>query len=430
MTTKKIRCNRAMFKSKILLLKKILKTGYLKLRGESSDFDLDLMKDAALYRWFRNRRFSPFHVFLFFFFVSVIMKIIVSIIQGTAFSKENLNTLSTYISHSGPVIKQSLSWIVDIGWKMLSIFPASQKIDITYFSDYSDYIISILYISLHSVLIFVHWNTIPTTVEELYKNGNLSLSKKEFQLLKKDFNRRYNRFYYKIIAAIATGCLIVYIYITKNAYSSWWAGFSHKLCALYFLVSAFLIIYYMNLHVVKGFVSVRLVNHAISNKILKVKTMNSYECGGLKKVGTIIIQTSLSNTMTLSAIIIIYLSNYLPQKNPLYIFYLAIMVSFLPLFALVPLYKIHKIMEIQKKKKMDDIATLLEIILGKLTILSEKKVYNASEITELSSINEKLTTLYDHLKKLSTFPIKYRVGIFNALMYLLQIAVLVSRIIR
>lgn len=413
---------------KVIGMKRLFKVNH---NDSGTDTDLDLMKDVLLYRKFRSRHFAAYHVFIFFFLFSSVGKMIVSILQGVAFSPANLNELSNYLNNSGSILKQSLSWIVSLGWGILKIFPAQSNINVTFFTDYPDHLISFFYFALHSTLIYVHWRYIPYTLEKLYKKGNLMISEKAFLKLKRDFNKKYNSFYFKIISVAVTGTLIAYAYYVRDTSYSWWANLDYIFCALYFIASSFIIIYYMNLHVAKGFISVKLVNYATSRKkeILHVELMNTHECGGLKTIGNVIIQTFLSNTMTLSAILIVYLSNYLPIKHPLYIFYFAIMASFFPLFAAIPLYKIHKIMKRQKKEKLSRLASLSDSLLNNVIQLDQEKI-DGKKVTKLCETNEKILNMYNSLNKVATIPFNYKIGILNVLLYLLQIAVILFEIIK
>lgn len=311
------------------------------------------------------------------------------------------------------------SWLISI----VEFLPKPMKIDLPYFSDYTDIFLSSILIPIGMGLMYHIWSKIPLIAQYVYENKIIVLPEEEYVLILKKHQRLYSSIIAQVVLTLLAGVLTMLLYTSCIPATEhlWWANAGPVFLSFYYIITTWLILYYIVTNIFKGFVTMKLTVEVFKRK-LNLLLFHPDGCSGLKPIGQPIFWGYYCCMLVGVGFLSFYVFGYVRGTD--FLVSLAIYLLFALLFIILPMYIVHKKMKFCKDEMLKKIYGVLD---NRCNYIRDKIESMSLDVESISKIQgfTALEHLYSRVLKVRTWPFVVEASLFAILIYVMQVVALI-----
>ena len=254
--------------------------------------------------------------------------------------------------------------------------------------------ICLILFPLHAIIIKNLWVRISKLIKiGINQNDDFGISNSKIQKFKKEIAGRYEKILPLIVIPIAS-IFLSFLFLNKRESVFWWANNSVEYFGkILFLISLSFIFYQLINHNILGIKAIRMINtfRKLKPQINFWQAHNDYFFIGFQNIFINIVISSIIHV--LSIISLYYFEYFGSNFNLPFLIFFVIFLIFGPMFWFYPLFIVHKILNRQKVKILDQLSSQIGSMSGidKIQLISEYEIISNRK-TWLISLPLKLFT--------------------------------------
>lgn len=357
-----------------------------------------------------------FSVGLIFLSLYLGVTIILSILEGTFFSKQILG----YIENSG--------FISSITQLVLNHFP-NKNIDYPLLSDYPHLIMSGILIPPFSILGIYYLDKIPKSFNIIKNNNVLKIDDESYKSLIHQIENKYNSLIFKIISfLIAIGVFLTFILMVYNkSFSFWWGSIVNGISGIYLSIIVSIIVYYMTFLGFIILITIWAFYKTMQYPVI-LRPFHPDKCNGFKTFGDLILIIYIFTFGVALLIADVYYFKYFGLEKSI-IVNVGILIYFLciPILLIAPALTISRNVRQEKLKYLYQLEDKLQDRFDKIQAKIQRNELDEDYSIILQDI-EKLRETSAISEKISVWPFRINEMRSIILTYMGQIVIVIYEI--